>query len=276
MKFFIDNAKCTGCGKCVEDCIAEAIDPADMVIDADKCMECSHCYSICPVAAVSCDAGSGCDIHSIEPGAAAVFENMMLARRSVRRYKPELITRTDVERLLKFIKYSPTGTNSFKVGVCVVNSFEKMKEFTDMAMKFFRFMSNMFINPLTYPFIILFGGGLKGLRRLLGYKKYISKYFDGKNILTHDAPALFVFYAADRSSTPADDGIIASVQTAFHAQTLGVGYCYNGFLVRGLRFSGRLRRYLGIPAGCRVYSVFTAGYPVHTYLRSAVREDLKY
>ena len=51
----VDNAKCTGCESCVDECPAGAISMADgkAVVDADGCIDCGACIDACPVEALS-------------------------------------------------------------------------------------------------------------------------------------------------------------------------------------------------------------------------------
>jgi ferredoxin len=51
----IDPASCSGCGRCVEVCSADAISgeaKKTHVIDAEKCTRCGACRSVCPSEAV--------------------------------------------------------------------------------------------------------------------------------------------------------------------------------------------------------------------------------
>ena len=50
----IDEAKCTGCGKCVEVCPEKAItiDGGRAVINGQLCTNCGTCVSICPAGAI--------------------------------------------------------------------------------------------------------------------------------------------------------------------------------------------------------------------------------
>ncbi len=59
----LDEAKCTGCGKCIEVCphaVLERNNGKVRVLSRDKCMECGACARNCPVEAVSVEAGVGC------------------------------------------------------------------------------------------------------------------------------------------------------------------------------------------------------------------------
>jgi len=51
----VDPEKCTGCGKCVEECPAEAISLQNevAVVDEDECTECGLCESVCEDEAIT-------------------------------------------------------------------------------------------------------------------------------------------------------------------------------------------------------------------------------
>ena len=52
-KIIIDNAKCVGCGACVKDCVASALYLEDgKARFREGCIECGHCFAVCPVDAV--------------------------------------------------------------------------------------------------------------------------------------------------------------------------------------------------------------------------------
>ncbi len=50
----VDNAKCTGCGSCVDVCPQQAITMHDdlAMINEDLCIQCGTCAEICPVGAI--------------------------------------------------------------------------------------------------------------------------------------------------------------------------------------------------------------------------------
>ena len=50
----VDNAKCTGCGNCVDACPQRAISLHNdlVVINQEQCIQCGTCAEVCPVGAI--------------------------------------------------------------------------------------------------------------------------------------------------------------------------------------------------------------------------------
>ncbi len=267
----IDVSLCTHCGLCIQACVAHAINPATMAINSNRCIACSHCSAICPVAAVKWPkANDEPDIPALADDVADQLETLIKRRRSMRVFDRQAVPEGLINRILETVNHAPTGTNSRGVHVTVVRGEAEMKAMADLTMSFFRRIASLLLGPLGRPFLWLFGGQ-KMVRRIKGYKRHIDGYFTGKNILTFDAPVLFVFSAHRKSSCPSQDAVIWATTANLHAEALGLGTCYNGFIVLAASLYRPLRRYLGVPKGCKVYSTFLAGYPGLKYKRAAHR-----
>ena len=266
----INTDICTRCGLCNDDCVAGAIDSQTMMINAKSCMGCGHCIAICPVAAPSLVDPSSA---SLPQGGSNAFASLVQLRRSVRRYRPEPISEQHLAALLDTVRFAPTGTNSQGMAVTVLASASKVQEAVGLALAFYQRLATIALNPLTRPVLRLVMGKTR-LHKLLGYRHHLQEALDQhqeRDILAHNAPALFIFHAGKSSSTPAEDAVIWATTASLHAESLGIGTCYNGFLTRGINGSAKLRQFLKIPAGNKVYCCFTAGYPRVNYARPAPR-----
>lgn len=268
-----DMNKCTNCQQCVKECISKAIDKDTKDIIAKRCILCGHCAAICPVEAVSINGETGEELESLSPSFPGEIETLMKKRRSIRNYRETKIPRSLIKQILETVNNSPTGTNSRKVCITVIDSKEKIDHLSNIIMKHFDKITKLLINPFTHIFLLLFLGKKK-TNKLYAYKRLISSYGKGKNILTHDAPLLMIFHADKKSSTPNQDGIIWATTAMYLTESLGIGTCFNGFLVIGINTCKKAREYLGIPKGNKICETFTAGYPEFKYRRSFIREDL--
>ena len=58
-QFFIDEGKCTGCGRCVQSCpmqlleLAEKIPKSNDRYDCFRCIACQNCKAVCPTNAIT-------------------------------------------------------------------------------------------------------------------------------------------------------------------------------------------------------------------------------
>lgn len=268
---------CIRCGLCIDDCIAGAIDAPEMSINHERCIRCSHCSAICPTAAVSwsvpgSDPVIGQPVHDIPSGFSEEFANLLKRRRSIRRFRRKEMPHQLIQNIIAVTNYGPTGTNSRGVGITVVSGYKGMKEISDLCMLFFRRIAHIVLNPLSKPLLRIIMGK-RAFNRLMSYNRHIERYFEGRNNLTHDAPALFVFHADRKSSCPSEDAVIWAAHAALYSESLGIGTCYNGFIVRAARYSKAVQRYLGLPPGHTVYETFIAGYSVHRYQRAAYNNE---
>ena len=68
---------------------------------------------------------------------------------------------------------------------------------------------------------------------------------------------------------------VALYNCSLVAHTLGLGCCFNGFLVNAVNHASRIKAWLGIPADHQCYSAMTLGFPEVKYLRLVHRDPPK-
>jgi nitroreductase/NAD-dependent dihydropyrimidine dehydrogenase PreA subunit len=265
----INISKCSDCGICADLCPSENIDLEAKSFINETCLECCHCMSVCPVSAITFNGNITKNIKN--KVSSSDFRDLALSRRSIRNYLDKEIPKEKLMEIADFLSFSPTGTNSQKVNITILSSKEKVQLLTKKIMKFYITLSKfaVILSPLMYILI-----GIKKTKRILKFRKNLQRYIDGKDILSYNAPALFIFHVPKSASTPDQDCSIASTLGVHYAETLGFGTCFNGFIVYAFALNKSLKKDLNIPKDHKVYSTFLLGYPKYSFKREVLRKKI--
>lgn len=94
------------------------------------CIECGHCYVICPQGAISMT-NYDCINEEIVP--MTNFDSDMLlkamkSRRTIRKFKTQPVKSEKIYKILEAGRYSPTGANSQNVSYTILGSKQKQAE----------------------------------------------------------------------------------------------------------------------------------------------------
>jgi nitroreductase/NAD-dependent dihydropyrimidine dehydrogenase PreA subunit len=243
----IDPALCIGCGLCVSDCPTRTIrmEGKIAVVSNQGCIKCGHCQAICPQGAVSLS-GFAEEPEAITPAMhvdADALMGQLKARRSVRQFSAREIPPEAIRQILEAGRYTPTGTNKQGVSYAVLQ--KNIAEYEAVGVHLFRKLKR--VVDVVYS-------GLHGIE--------IDDHFLFKN-----AKAVIVIKGAD-----AVDASLAASSMELMAQSLGLGVFYSGFFTMITRFSGKLKKRLGLGRGEKVVTTLVLGYPAVRYQRTAQRE----
>lgn len=267
----INKSKCNQCALCEIICIRKNIDIKNYTF-GENCFNCCHCMAICPKRAIT-DNGEiskAVNDFNIKPDD---FENLIYNKRSCRIYSEKTVSKKDLEKIAEVMRFSPTGTNSQMLHMTIIGTREKLKELSDLIMKSFRFKQKLLLFFLPFLFLLI---GFKRTVRILKMRKFIDRYFEGEDILSYNAPSLFIFHCPKTASTAEQDGVIASTIGTLYAESLGFASCFNGFIVYGINLSGKIKKRLSIPKKHKIYSTFLLGYPKYKFSSTVLREKAKY
>ena len=130
----VDQERCLHDGLCISSCPVSVLEPETTFAGAvptssqgDRCIRCGHCVSICRAGALALTFLPRGDLrpmntaHTISP---EHVEQLLQARRSIRRYRDKLVPREIIARALDSARFAPSGVNRQPVAWTVVSGFD--------------------------------------------------------------------------------------------------------------------------------------------------------
>ena len=249
-KIIIDKGKCIGCALCVNDCPNACLflEKGKARFGNSGCIECGHCYAVCPQGAVRM-ADYECEDEPVVPMTQIDSDTLLAAmrsRRTIRRFKDQAVEEEKIRKILEAGRYCPTGGNSQNVSYTILGS--RQSEAEEICISIFRKGQK-----IGAPFLAF-------LKRI---KITDSFFFKG-------APLVIVV-----SGTSDVDAALASSYMEIMAESLGLGVLYSGFFRICASVSRKLRRLLKLQKGHKVVTCMVIGYPAVSYKRIAPRKKLK-
>ena len=117
--FNVDADRCIRCGACVRDCYFGALetgaDGLPSMSSRERCMQCQHCFAVCPTGAVMFKGHRAEDaraVQGLELPAREAMDNLVRSRRSIRKYAEQDVDQDVLKRILKTLANAPTGCNA--------------------------------------------------------------------------------------------------------------------------------------------------------------------
>jgi nitroreductase/Pyruvate/2-oxoacid:ferredoxin oxidoreductase delta subunit len=280
----IIDEKCNACGQCVSVCPSFVIDLVGEkagVMRADWCMGCGHCGAVCPTEAVLFNITS-MEIHpnqGMSPAASPeVLELLLRERRSVRNYTQDPVPQEMLRKVLEAGSYAPTGTNSQNVHYTVLTSPDQVSQLRERTTGFYDKIFAWAKGRFSGFLLSLVAGRrtLEYLRESLPKMEYAYEQMrKGKDRLFYHAPVVVLAHAESWDSSSSFNCSVALYHCSLMAHTLGLGCCFNGFLVNAVNHDRRIKNGLGIPPEHQCYAAMTLGYPEVRYQRLVHRDPPK-
>jgi len=269
---FINLERCTRCLKCVKDCPASAITIETGEI-ADTCIHCGHCVAICPEMAVRPDFG---DVFLIQPHTVTSkdFRNLTSGIRSCRSYLQKDVPDAVLLQLVDNMKHYPSASNNRPLQITIVRSKEKVKLLNDLTAETLIRMFSFICSPWISPFVRLFVPSIN-INKIKRYKtSFIEHKATNNSQICHHAPAVLLFHGEVSKTGMAEaDANIWATYTSIFANTLGLGTCFNGFIVKAMGKKSKLNPQFKVPANHQVYASLLVGYPKVKYRNEASRQS---
>lgn len=254
----IDEARCTGCGTCVADCVSGVLSIKEgKAFVAGSCMQCGHCIAICPHAAPSIANYSDACVEYDPRTFDIPTQNMLNTvkfRRSVRHFTNEPVSMSDLHVLMDAAAHTPTAKNTQSCRfVFIQDSLDYVKEMVWGAIR------SAYENHKELP---IPRETVKQFLALLDADEPVDFLF-------RNAPAVLCIQAPD----PVDAGLAASA-IELVGSTMGMGVLYNGYLRRTIISLPQVQRYLDMDLEEKPLVVcMLIGYAGVTYKRTAPRRN---
>jgi nitroreductase/Pyruvate/2-oxoacid:ferredoxin oxidoreductase delta subunit len=275
---------CIGCKKCVAICpsfVLDMVEAKAKVVRGDWCIGCEHCGAVCPTGAILHE-GKYFDIHPKKGEAPAVspeaLELLLRERRSVRIYTHDPVPEEALQKILDAGRYAPTGSNSQNVHYVVLKSPDRVTELQKKTIRFYEKILSRIRGRFGMFLLFLFAGRKTAeyLRESLPKMEYaIGQMKLGKDRLFYHAPVVILTHAESWDTSSSFNCSVALYNCSLMAHTLGLGCCFNGFLVNAVNRAPRIKGWLGIPVDHKCYSAMTLGFPDAKYLRLVHRHPPK-
>lgn len=243
----IDKSKCIGCAKCVKDCVAFALYIENGKANVrEGCIECGHCFAICPVGAVDMPAYDKSDCEAVT-NLSEIDSEALLAgiksRRTIRQYKSTPVEKEKLDMILKAGQYAPTGGNSQNVAFTILGS--KQDEIERECVKLFR----------------------AGVGIGKNFSKFLKNTEISDNFFFKGAPLVIVVSGHNEVNAT-----IAAAYMELEANSLGLGVLYSGFFCSCAKINPKVKSALKLPKGHKAVCCLIMGYPDVKYERTAPRK----
>jgi len=250
MTINVDSETCTGCGTCAKICPMEVIGMDDdiPVIQEGRealCISCGQCEAFCPSGALR----EGTDKHRTvkAPGKDLVSSDVLglylKSRRSIRKYRPERVSKETIKKLLDISRYAATGGNAQPVEWMVVYDPDAVHK---VAAHTIDYMKEL----------------VKTNHPMSSYVPHLIARWDaGNDVICRGAPHLLIPHVPEESPMAPNDAIIALTHFDIAAPAFGVGTCWAGLAAMALRSHKPLQDLIHLPQGRVPAYAMMFGYP---------------
>ena len=266
LQFKVDQAKCTRCGQCVQDCPSRIIErTADAVPfirpeSEQSCIRCQHCLAVCPAAAVSIFGKNPADSLQLKAAsfpALGKMINLVRGRRSVRRYQDKNVDPKLLQQLLAATANAPTAVNRMALTFSVIDDKDAMQRFRAKTLTALAAAVKAGRAPEQHAYLV----------------QAVPAWFDQKvDVIFRGAPHLLTVSAGPESVCPQEDVNLALAYFELLAQSAGLGTVWCGLAKMTMELLPELKEVVGVPPKHYYYTMLF-GVPAVHYARTVQRDE---
>jgi nitroreductase/NAD-dependent dihydropyrimidine dehydrogenase PreA subunit len=223
------------------------------------CLQCGHCVSACPHAALSLSTIKVEDCVPLQRELNVSVEQtaqLLKSRRSIRRYKPDPLERRDIEALIDAARYAPSGKNTQPLSWLVVYDAAAVHT---LAAHVADWMKDMLKNK--HPMSVW-----------LQFENLVKAWDNGIDAILRNAPHLIITHAPKANPMAPQSAIIALTTFEIAAAAAGFGTCWAGFFQIAVGLWEPLQKALNLPEGHISHGALMLGRPAVKYYRIPPRK----
>jgi nitroreductase len=199
---------------------------------------------------------------------------LLRSRRSGRQYTGEPVSRAHLAALLDAAATAPSAKNFRPVKAYVYTDPAVIVGIRAATLACYQQLAGLVRLPGAHLLYRLLGFPAALRAKLMHDARFLTDAGDTDPLL-HHAPALLAFTAPRGWAPGIGDAWLAVHNAVLYAETIPIATCYNGFVAQAAGMDGRVRRAMRVPAGERVATVLTLGYPAARPQRSIARAALE-
>ena len=276
-KITVDQAKCTGCMRCLDLCYLgnfEANDGKVRGAEGMYCFSCGHCVAVCPTDAISHADFDASAFEPLDESARPSYDQLLKflkMRRSRREFKDQPVPRDVIDKLLLAAVEAPSAINNQSVQYTAVTDRDVLKQISERSARALENMKKMMTNPIgRLIFRAMMRDGYEDMMEflplvdcLLGFQKA------GRDMMLYDAPCMILLHAPKSDMMAPGDAIFNAENILLAAETLGLGACVIGFVTEPANRDPEIKRLVQMPKDHKVFCAIALGYPKFKYTHAA-------
>ncbi len=275
-----DPSRCKRCEACESVCPGDVFQWRGDRIETrypGRCILCGHCVAVCAEDALRHSGMPRERFTNIDPAAGWTFETYqanLSARRSCRRFKETPIPEETLRQLIHASRFAPTATNSQNVRFVLVDDRRAIAELEERTARYYLKLNRQLRNPLA-RFAIRVAVGKRSVEAYRYHLPAIADHFRAvlakEKSVFHNAPALLIAYASGLPFIAQANCNLAAMALLLAAETLGLGTCYNGYLLTAMIRDKAVKRAAGVPREYTPGAAIAVGYPDVAFHRTPPR-----
>jgi nitroreductase len=198
--------------------------------------------------------------------------HFLALRRSVRKFRRQMVEKRTIETLVQAAGYIPSGGNSHSYRFTVITESEEKARLNQELEKIYSNRRRILKCTLLRKVFLLFADAqTRAFLQDTTYLKRVTYLLDqmkqGEDPIFYNAPAVIVIHSQKLIPTPLEDSVLAAYNIVLMAQAMGLGTCYVSLAQNAINTSRKCKKILNLSVADKVYAVVVAGYPAVEFHR---------